>query len=214
MGKSARTNRRSTLERQLEERRAANRLAWARRHPGIAAEERALRKARAEIVERHGHKNDGTPETHEHARRQEGALARLYRSGAIDSEQLHSATEIAAVADRIALAVTVKTASLETRVDIGARRHDSIHDEKLGQVRREMAYTRWRALLQDPAPVLDMIVGDPVGFTIVAARYGMGNKRAKRLLIEALDLWPEILGDMFRAVDQRDLDWAHARLAA
>lgn len=188
------------------------RLAWARRHPSIAADERSLRKDRAELLKRWKHKNDGTPETHEHASRcNQGALARLYQSGSLDSEQFASAVEIAHVAERIGRDVAVKTASLETRVDV-TRVGDGGFFEKLGQVRREVAYSWWRARLRQPAPVLDMLVGEPVGFTIVARRYRIGNKRAKRLLIDALDLWPEALGVAYKAVDERDLAMAHARL--
>jgi hypothetical protein len=189
--------------------------AWRDKHPRIAAEERALRKGRAQLLANWKHKNEGTPETHERAsRRNQGALAALYKSGSIDAEQLCSAEEIASIAELIGADVAVRTASLETRVDIGSRPYQALHDEKIKKVRREMAYTEWRSLLPHPAPVLDMLVGEPIGFTVVAERYRMHNRRAKRLLIQALDLWPEILGRVCKAVDQRDLDRAHARLAA
>lgn len=166
------------------------------------------------MLERWKHKNDGTAETHEQAsRRNQGALVRLYQSGAIDSEQLASAVEIATVAERIGRDVAVKTASLETRVDV-TRIGDGGFFERLGQVRREYAYTEWRHRLTHPAAVLDMLVGEPVGFTIVAARYRMHNRRAKQLLLDALDSWPEILGHACKAIDDRELAAAHARLAA
>jgi hypothetical protein len=190
-------------------------LAWRRRHPNVAAAERRLRKGRAETLKSWKHKNEGTPETHEQAsRRNQGALAQLYKNGSIDAEQLASAEEIAWIAERIGADVSVRTASLETRVDLGPRRYDSLHDERIQQVRREMAYTQWRSLLPAPAPVLEMLVGEPIGFTIVAARYRMHHRKAKRLLIHALDLWPEILGRVCKAVDERDLAAAHARLVA
>jgi hypothetical protein len=189
--------------------------AWRAKHPRIAAEERALRKGRAELLANWKHKHEGTPETHEHAsRRNQGALATLYKRGAIDGEQLASAEEIAQVAERIAADVTVKTASLETRVDGSGWRYEALHDEKLRRVRREMAYTEWRQRLPHPAPVLDMLTGDQLGFTIVAKRYRMGNQRTKRLLIDALDLWPQILGAVCKEIDEKDLAAAHRRLAA
>jgi hypothetical protein len=173
-----------------------------------------LRKSRAELLERWKHKNEGTPETHEQAsRRNQGALVRLYETGAIDSEQLASAVEIAVVAERIASDVAVKTASLETRVDV-TRIGDGGFFERLGQVRREYAYTEWRQRLSHPAAVLDMLIGEPLGFTIVAARYGMHHRRAKRMLIHALDVWPEILGSVCKEIDDKVLAAAHARLAA
>jgi hypothetical protein len=196
------------------ERRARILADWRARHPRIAAAERSLRKGRAELLVNWKHKNEGTAETHEQAsRRNQGALAALYKKGAIDGEQLASAVEIALVAERIASDVAVRTASLETRVDV-TRLGDGSFFERLSQVRREQAYTRWRAQLRQPAPVLDMLVGEPIGYTIVAKRYRMGNERAKRLLIDALDLWPQILGAVCKEIDERDLAAAHRRLAA
>jgi hypothetical protein len=184
-------------------------------HPQIAAAERRLRKERATALASWKHKNEGTPETHERAsRRNQGALASLYKKGAIDAEQLASAEEIARIAERIGADVAVRTASLETRVDLGPRHYDSLHDERIQQVRREMAYTEWRQQLPQPAPVLDMLVGEPIGFTIVAERYRMHHRKAKRLLIHALDLWPVVLGAVCKSIDERDLQLAHARLAA
>lgn len=219
---------------QAEAKRTANRREWARRrianepcpiyedqaadwrmrHPKIAAAERRLRKERAELLTNWKHKNEGTPETHELAsRRNQGALAALYKNGSIDGEQLASAVEIALVAERIGADVAVRTSSVETRVDV-TRLGDGSFFERLSQVRREQAYTRWRAQLRQPAPVLDMLVGEPVGFTIVAARYRMHNRKAKQMLIDALDLWPQILGAVCKEIDEKDLAAAHRRLAA
>lgn len=163
------------------------------------------------LRERWSHKAHGTPETHEHhARRRDGALARLYLSGSIDAEQLASAVEIATVAERIGADVTVKTSSIETRVD-QTRNGDGTFCEALGAVRREMAYSRWRREVRGPiAAVLDMIVGETVGYTVVAQRYGMHNRRAKQLLIDALDLWPRIFGAVSKEVDAATLIAAHA----
>jgi hypothetical protein len=212
--KPERKRKQSASEKWLADRAELNRERWARRHPEAARAERRLRKERAELLKRWDHKNDGTPETHQHAERarhHQGSLVDLYRREVIDAEQLAAAAEIAQVAERIAAGVNVKTASLETRVDV-TRLGDGTFFEKLSDVRHEAAYTRWRAMLPAPAAVLDMIVGEAVGFTIAARRHGIGNKRAKRLLIEALDLWPRILHDAVRAIGQDDLDFAHARI--
>lgn len=196
-----------------------SRAHWARRHPAAAKAERALRKGRAVMLDRWDHKHHGTPETHEHASRtNQGALARLCEKGVIDADQLHSALEIAAVAERIGADVAVKTASLETRIDSG-RHGDGTFFERLGQVRREMAYTRWRAHLGASAgPVLDMIVGDfgggAVGFTVAARRHRMHHRRAKKLLIDALDAWPGFMGTVAKEVDDAALDAAQARMLA
>jgi hypothetical protein len=42
----------------------------------------------------------------------------------------------------------------------------------------------------------------------------MHNRKAKKLLIDALDLWPHILGAVCKAIDEKELAAAHARLAA
>ena len=193
--------------------RSARTAEWARRHPELAADERRLRKGQADAQAKWKHKREGTPETHDRAsRRHQGALAKLYQSGAIDAEQLASAVEISTVAERIRSDVTVRTMSLETRVDV-ARGGDAGWVERIGQVRREVAYTRWRSEVTGPVgAVLEMIVGDTVGFTVVARRYRMGHRRAKRLLIKALDLWPEILRRVCREVDDATLAAAHAGL--
>lgn len=200
-------------DKDLADRAAQNKDAWARRHPHAAKAERHLRKERAGMLDRWGHKNEGTPETHEHAsRRNQGALARLYETGAIDAEQLAGAVEIAQVHERIGADVSIRTASLETRVDV-TRMGDGTFFERLGNVRREVAYTRWRNEIEGPiGAVLDMIVGEPVGFTIVARRYRIHNRKAKRLLIAALDLWPRILGQVAKELDQGALSAAQAAI--
>ena len=163
--------------------------------------------------ERWSHKlaSGAHPETLEKAARtREGSLARLYQTGGIDAEQLASAVQIAEVVERIGADVAVRTASLESRVDEGGPGDGGFH-EKLGRVRREMAYTRWRAEAKGPiAALLEMIAGDTVGFTVVAARYRMHNRRAKKLLLDALDLWPRILGQVNKEIDRATLAAAHA----
>jgi hypothetical protein len=109
---------------------------------------------------------------------QPGRAGRLYQSGAIDAEQLAAAVEIALVHERIGADVAVKTASLETRVDV-TRIGDGGFYERLGQVRREMAYTRWRSQLPHPAPVLDMIGGEPIGSPSPRAATGCTTARRR-----------------------------------
>lgn len=158
-----------------------------------------------------GHKA-GTPETHAHAAAtRQGALARLAKSGTIDAQQLASAEEIAAIAHRIRAGVAMRTMSMETRVDRTPMFDVRIH-ESLNAVRAEMAFTRWRAGLgHDRQAVLDMIVDD-VGVTHVASRYRVHARRARRMLIDALDRWPPLMIAACRAVDDRDLTFAHAQL--
>lgn len=192
------------------------RLRWAQRHPDAAAAERRLRVDRAALLKRWDHKREGTPETHEHHRhRREGALMRLYQTGAIDIEQLNAAVEIAAVAERIGADVAIRTASLETRIDTGGWRAEPMFIEGLSRIRHEVAYGRWRGAVAQLGPVgavLDMVVGETVGFTVVAKRYGMHNRRAKRLLIEALALWRRELQEACHEIDPATVAAAHAGL--
>ncbi|HEY0131646.1 MAG TPA: hypothetical protein VGB57_09590 [Allosphingosinicella sp.] len=212
-GKRRKNDRRPELQRAIEQHQEANRILWARRHPEAAAAERSLRKGRAELLDLWSHKNAGTPETHDHASRcNQGALARLYENGTISGEQLAAGVEIAQVAEKIGADVSVRTASLETRVDV-TRMGDGTFYERLGQVRREVAYTRWRGQVEGPiGAVLDMIVGEPVGFTVVAKRYRIHNRKAKRLLLEALDLWSRILGQVAKDIDAATLAAAQAAI--
>ncbi|MDX3908883.1 MAG: hypothetical protein QHC67_03595 [Sphingobium sp.] len=184
-----------------------NRDAWAKRHPEKAAAERLLRIERVKAMRQWGHKNNGTPATHAHATRV-GALARLHQSGAIDDDQLASSAEIAIVAVRIGADVAVRTARLEAGVDMS--RHGDAFWEALGAVRAEVAYTRWRAQLRGcAAPVLDMIVGDS-GVTVVAKQYRMHVRKAKAMLVEALDMWPRYHAEARKEIDPATLLAAQA----
>lgn len=207
--------RRKNAAAELERRAADSRSRWARRHPDLAEDERRLRKERAVLVKTRDPKREATAETAARAERhQDGALARLFRSGAIDKHQLAAAEQIALAAERLGAEVAIKTASLETRVDV-TRHGDGTFFENLALVRREMAYKRWLKEIEGPAgAVLEMIVGEPVGFTIVARRYRIHNRKAKRILIAALTLWPKILGDVCKKVDERDLAFARAWVLA
>jgi hypothetical protein len=186
---------------------------FARAHPDKAREERALRKRQGEVAERFG-RNDtaaATPETRFHASQvRQGALARLCLSGAIDADQLASACEIAAVAERIAGEVRVRTVSLETRIDNGGRGQRPFF-EALNQVRAEQAYTAWRKALPRPAPVLAMIVEDR-GANEIARTWRMDKRTAVKLLIDALDAWPKHCAAAWKAIDAADLAAFHAGL--
>lgn len=185
--------------------------AWAARHADRARQERGFRKSRAELLDRWSHKNEGTPETHEaFARRCEGAIARLHQSGYLNDDELAWAHEIREVADNIMAAATVKTASLETRVDTS--RYGDVFFESLGSVWGEIAYSTWRARLGCATGlVLDIIVRD-MALTTAASLHAMHVRKAKRLLTTALQLWPRFHATARRTVDAEDLQAAHADL--
>lgn len=199
-----------TIDAQVEIDRHLQRSSWARRHPQRAADERRLRIERRDLIGRFPATCAATPETREHARRKrQGALARLHASGAISIEQLGAALEIAAVIERIGAEVTVRTVSLETRVD-QSMRGDGGFFEALGQVRREVAYGAWRRELPaicgsvPVAAVLALIVEDE-GVTVVARRFRLHVRRVRKLLIDALDAWPGHVWAAVREVDEATL---------
>ncbi|MBG6116771.1 hypothetical protein IWY39_000575 [Sphingobium sp. JAI105] len=177
-----------------------------------AIEQRALRKARAQTLERWHHKNAGTPETHEaHRRQRPGAIVRLHASGYLDDDELAYAEQIAAIAYRIMADVTVRTASLETRID--GSRHGDAFFEALGAVWNEMAYSRWRTAI-GPANaklVLDIIVRD-VGVARAAVLHGVHVRRARRMLTDALALWAQTHRTVRDEVTPADLAAAHVGL--
>jgi hypothetical protein len=57
--------------------------------------------------------------------------------------------------------------------------------------------------------VLSMIVED-VGIEEARRRHGLGRLKAKRLLVAALDLWGEIIGEVCKEIDEATLLAAHA----
>lgn len=184
-------------------------LAWTQRHQARAIEERSFRKHRAELLDRWGHKNQGTPETHAAvAILRAGAIARLHASGYLNDDELAWADEIAAAAERIVADATVRTASFEGRVD--SVRHGHAFFEALGAVWSEMAYSRWRTEMGPTAAlVLDMVLHD-VGIARAAANHGMHVRRARRVLTEALTLWARIHRAVRDEVSEADLLAAQA----
>ncbi len=209
----ARPRKPSAAEIARAERAEQARQDWTRRNPQVARAERAIRKELAVQQERFGHKaRRGTVATHAAAeRRSQGALTRLYASGAISIHELVAAVEIATTAERIGRDAAIKTASLETRIDSGTR-GDAKLVEKLAHVRREMAYTQWRRAMGADFPTVMRTIVDDVALTVVARERGMHLRRAKALLIVALDRWAVIIGRVAREVDEGDLRSAEARL--
>ncbi|KPF77030.1 hypothetical protein IP68_02280 [Blastomonas sp. AAP25] len=170
-----------------------------------------MRKEQHAIANRWDHKRHGTAQTHEHASRQlQGSLHMLYVRGVIDQFELADADVIAGIAAKIGAELTIRTVSLETRVDASPRAGGAFY-EALGWVRAEMAYGRWRAALPQAQPVLAMIVGD-MGISAAAARHNISPRRARRMLLEALDMWPNFYADAVKRVDAGDLAAMHAGL--
>lgn len=158
------------------------------------------------LRERWSHKNRGTPETWETATRTHtGALAQLHANGTINNEQLEWAAQIANVYRSIEADVGIKVASLEARVDQSSR--PPVIAERIHRVRMHLAYTFWRDMILAPkALVLDMLVGDMIGYSVAAIRHRVHPRKAKRRLLEAIDRWPLAVAHAFSAVDQDVVD--------
>lgn len=188
-----------------------NLRSWARSHPARAAQERLFRKSRAEMLDKFGHKNAGTPETHlAHAKRRAGAIARLHASGYLNDDEAAWAEEIAAAVERIMADIAVRTANLGDRVDSIRHGHDFY--EALGAVWSEMAYSRWRVQMgPNAALVLDVVVHD-IGIARAAASHAMHVRRARRLLTDGLNLWAACHRSVRDEVTPADLAAAQAAI--
>lgn len=157
-----------------------------------------------QLRERWSHKAVGTPETWEQDGKHTDVLVQMEKNGTITKEQVEHAAQIANVHRSIEADVGVKVASLEARVD-SSRRGGAVA-ERIHRVRMHHAYTIWRRTLPLPREMtLDMIVGED-GYTVVAKRYRVHNRKAKRLLIAALDRWPLCVASAFSAIDQETVD--------
>jgi hypothetical protein len=166
-----------------------------------------------EIVRREewSHKHHGTYQTWEYATKtHQGAIAQLHQNGSIDDDQLAWAAEIGKAAEAIEHDVDIRTASMESRVDTSPGRFDFV-GQRIAVVRLHVAYTYWRDLLPHPKRlVLDMLIGDPIGFTVAARRHRVHNRRAKRELIAALERWPACKARARANVSEEDVDGLNA----
>lgn len=145
--------------------------------------------------------------------RQYSALSDMHSRGQITDDQFFAAQQIARVAEMIQRNASVQCASLEARVDYAGSAKD-ILVERLGFVRMEVAYSKWRTSIAMPRRmILDMVLEDRNLF-VTARVYRVGWPKAKRLLREALDLWCELLWQARREIEQDDLDKAHMRACA
>lgn len=168
----------------------------ARLEPGI---EEAM-----QLRERWSHKQ-GSPETLDAIGTHSDGLDQLEANGTITKEQKEWAAQIANVHRSIEADVGVRSASLEARVDGSS--HPPAIAERIHRVRMHLAYGYWRQLLPPPKGlVLDMIVGDSIGYTVAAKRYRVHNRKAKRLLLEAIQRWPACVAAAFSIVNQADVD--------
>lgn len=123
--------------------------------------------------------------------RQQSSLRKMLDNGQLTEDQYWAAQEIAHVAEHLQRGVEARCASLEARVDCSGSGRDNLV-EKLGYVRAEATYTRWRTSIAIPRRmIVDMVLADR-GLFSTARLYNVSWPRAKRLLINALDRWNEL----------------------
>lgn len=148
-----------------------------------------------------------------HRIRQQSSLRKLCEDGQISEEQLFAAQQIAHVAEMLERNVSVRCASLEARVDHAGSARDVLV-ERLGLVRMEVAYSKWRTSIAMPRRmIVDMVLEDRSLFT-TARVYRVSWPKAKRLLGNALDHWCDLMTDARRSVDEEDLLRAQTRACA
>jgi hypothetical protein len=143
-----------------------------------------------QLRERWSHKTNCTPETLEHVdaeQRREGSLARLLKTGAIDGHQLAAAERIQEAYYAITADVAVRTAKLEPRGSGGGP--DAASAERLSAVIRDRNYTQWRERVGPHGAMLLAIIVDDMGLTAAARRWRLSNRKARTILVAALDCW-------------------------
>lgn len=147
-------------------------------------------------------------------RRLQSSLATLRDNNQLTNDQLCAAQQIAAVVESIRRNVSVRSSSIEARVDCAGSAHDALI-EHVRQVQLERTFRLWHTRLWHLArPMLaEMIVADHQ-LKETARRHGFGWPRALRLLGEALDRWNDIMQRVTKEIDDRDVQAAHRRLAA
>ncbi|MBB4152918.1 hypothetical protein GGQ80_000806 [Sphingomonas jinjuensis] len=132
----------------------------------------------------------GTAQTVYHAdraRKRAGSLARLHASGTVTSEQLIAALDIAETYEAICNHVGIKSSFAFDRVDCSFRPELAGDVLSAGAI-RELRYDEWRRSVERFALVVDIIVAD-VGLTIAARSHRVSDRRARVLLVDALELW-------------------------
>jgi len=184
-----------------------SRQEWKIRRRELLAQGVVLEPGIEEVVQRReqAFNSRATPETLALAGVHHDGMNQLELNGTITKDEREWATQIANVHRSIEADVGIKVASLEARVDSTTR--PPVVAERIHSVRMHAAYGFWRDML--PAPkglVLDMIVGDAIGYTVAAKRYRVHNRRAKRLLLEAIKRWPLCVAHAFSVVDRDMVD--------
>lgn len=135
----------------------------------------------------------------------------LLTNGTITIEQHEAAGEIAAAAERIQSAVSVRGGSIVARVDNSGAGRDFLL-ERLADVHLEIAYTRWRSRLPMPRRLYLDMIQEPGSLKGKARAHNVGWPKARKNLIAALDRWIEIRQRITRDVEREEVEIAQARV--
>ncbi|MEG8023923.1 hypothetical protein QP162_04760 [Sphingomonas aurantiaca] len=145
---------------------------------------------RVQLRERWSHKTNGTAETHEHA----AAQARREGRSPASSEPVRSTrtslprrirSPRRTIPSRPRLRCALRTWS---RAGSGGGPHSASH-APIAAVIRERAYARWREAVAPHGAMLLAIIVDDMALTTAARDWRLSNRRARSLLVSALDSW-------------------------
>ena len=138
-------------------------------------------------------------------------IKRMFDDGKVTQEQLDASIDIATVAEIIKCAVSIKTGSLEPRVDSSGSGRDALI-ESLWMARLEATYTRWREQLPTPRAMFIDMVETNQGLVAIARSYNVPWRKARKQLLAALDRWIDFKERAHASIDQQDLDAIHLRI--
>lgn len=168
-----------------------------------------------ELQKRHRF-DPGTPETHARiesvpSRRLQSPLNRMLTAGKISRDQLAAAERIAFVIELIQRSTSVRSASLEARIDYSGSARDVLV-EGLNTIRAEAAYSAWRQRIPVPkAMIIDMVTSN-TSYVAVARKYGLHYRTARKRLLKALDLWQDLEASMRDRITAEDAQAVHEAL--
>jgi len=179
-------------------------------HAGTIESE--LATARAAMLERWKHKNEGTPETHEKSGMDIGALGRMFVQGYLSADQLAWAEEIALAAEMIERDVAIKIVDYVPRIDCSSSGRDVLV-EGIMNVRRQIAYREWRKKLTRPKEIaLSMLIGERISYSAAARLFHIHKRKARNILITSIDSWPDAMEIAENEADAASIAAAHAGL--
>lgn len=142
--------------------------------------------------------------------RKKTSIEAMFERGTITKDQFQAALEIEMAVAMIEGDVSVRGASLESRVDCTGSA-GGLLVERMWQARLQMTYSRWRVRLPMPRRmVIDMLVqAQPMVAT--ARSYRTGWRSAFKRLDRALDDWIVQREKVNKEIDERDLAGAQHR---